>query len=156
MLVRREEDIVELVTAPWAELFDRETLEWGIIPIRVVLGVIFLDSGLGKWRRGISGTGDWFASLGFPFAQPTARLIATLELVGGAMLIVGLATHWVALPLAGNMVVATYVQRFKLGAPFQGGDVQGYELDVLMVAAAVTLVLTGAGPLSLDAALGTS
>ena len=156
MLVRREEDIVELVTAPWAELFDRETLEWGIIPIRVVLGVIFLDSGLGKWRRGISGTGDWFASLGFPFAQPTARLIATLELVGGAMLIVGLATHWVALPLAGNMVVATYVQRFKLGAPFQGGDVQGYELDVLMVAAAVTLVLIGAGPLSLDAAIGSS
>ena len=156
MLVRREEDVVELITEPWAELFDRETLEWGIIPIRVVLGVIFLDSGLGKWRRGISGTGDWFASLGFPFAQPTARLIATLELVGGAMLIVGLATHWVALPLAGNMVVATYVQRFKLGAPFQGGDVQGYELDVLMVAAAVTLVLIGAGPLSLDAAIGSS
>jgi len=52
--------------------------------------------------------------------------------------------------------VATYVQRFKLGAPFQGGDVQGYELDVLMVAAAVTLVLTGAGPISLDALLGSS
>jgi uncharacterized membrane protein YphA (DoxX/SURF4 family) len=33
----------------------------------VVLGAIFLDSGLGKWRRWISDTGDWFVSLGFPF-----------------------------------------------------------------------------------------
>jgi putative oxidoreductase len=151
-----EEDEMELVTEPWAELFGWDTLEWGMLPVRLVLGTIFLDSGLGKWRRGISGTGDWFASLGFPFAQPTARAIATLELVGGLLLILGLGVHWVALPLAGNMVVATYVQRFKLGAPFQGGDVQGYELDVLMVAAAVTLVLTGAGPISLDALLGSS
>ena len=141
---------MEFVADPWAELFDLDTLEWGLIPVRVVLGTIFLDSGLGKWRRGISRTGEWFAGLGFPFAQPTARLVATLELVGGVLLILGLGVHWVALPLAGNMVVAVYVQRFKLGAPFQGGDVQGYELDVLMVAAAVTLALTGAGPLSLD------
>jgi putative oxidoreductase len=139
---------------PWRELFDANTLEWTVVPVRVVLGYIFLDAGLGKWRRGISGTGDWFASLGFPFPQPTARVVASLELAGGALLIVGLGVHWVALPLAANMVVATYVQRFKLGSPFQGGDVQGYELDVLMVAAAVTLVLGGAGPLSIDAAFG--
>lgn len=141
---------MEFVAEPWSRLFDLETLEWGLLPLRVVLGYIFLDAGLGKWRRGISGTGEWFASLGFPFAQPTARVVATLELVGGLLLIVGLGVHWVALPLAGNMVVATYVQRFKLGAPFQGGEVQGYELDVLMVAGAVTLALTGAGELSLD------
>ena len=141
---------MEFVADPWAELFDLDTLEWGLVPVRVVLGYIFLDSGLGKWRRGISGTGEWFAGLGFPFAQPTARIVATLELVGGVLLILGLGVHWVALPLAGNMVVAAYVQRFKLGAPFQGGDVQGYELDVLMVATAVMLALTGAGPLSLD------
>ena len=141
---------MELISDPWNELFDMETLEWGLVPLRVVLGYIFLDAGLGKWRRGISGTGEWFASLGFPMAQPTARVVATLELVGGLLLILGLGVHWVALPLAGSMVVATYVQRFKLGAPFQGGEVQGYELDVLMVAGAVTLALTGAGELSLD------
>ena len=66
----------------------------------------------------ISGTGDWFANLGFPFAQATARAIATLELVGGVLLLLGLGVHWVELPLAGKMVVATYVQRFKIGAPF--------------------------------------
>jgi putative oxidoreductase len=141
---------MEFVAEPWSRLFDLETLAWGLAPLRVVLGIIFLDAGLGKWRRGISGTGEWFAGLGFPFAQPTARVVATLELAGGLMLIVGLGVHWVALPLVGNMVVATYVQKFKLGAPFQGGEVQGYELDVLMAAGAVTLALAGAGELSLD------
>ena len=137
---------MELLTEP----FGTSTLEWASLPIRLVLGYIFLDAGLGKWRRGISGTGRWFASLGFPMPQPTARFVATLEVIGGLMLIFGFFTHWVAIPLAADMLVATYVQKFKLGAPFQGGDVQGYELDVLMVAAAVTLFLSGAGPLSLD------
>ena len=145
---------MEFLTTPWRELFDVDTIEWGIVPVRIVLGYIFLDSGFGKWRRGISGTGNWFAGMGFPFPQQTARLIATLELVGGILLIVGFAVHWIAIPLAGNMVVAALTQKLKLGAPFQGGDVQGYELDVLMVAAAVTLVIGGAGPLSVDAALG--
>ena len=49
--------------------------------------------------------------------------------------------------------MASYVQKFKLHAPFQGGDVQGYELDVLMVAASVTLVVAGAGTFSLDGLL---
>jgi putative oxidoreductase len=145
---------VEFLTTPWRELFDVDTIEWGIVPVRIVLGYIFLDSGFGKWRRGISGTGNWFAGMGFPFPQATARLVATLELVGGILLIAGFAVHWIAIPLAGNMVVAAFTQKFKLGAPFQGGDVQGYELDVLMVAAAVTLVLGGAGPFSIDATLG--
>ncbi len=147
---------MEMMTNPWHDLFDADTIEWSLVPVRIVLGYIFLDSGLGKWRRGISGTGDWFGGMGFPFPQPTARLVASLELVGGILLILGLGVHWIAIPLAGNMLVATYAQKFKLGAPFQGGDVQGYELDVLMAAAAVSLTLGGAGPLSLDAAFGQS
>ncbi len=147
---------MELMTSPWQELFEADTIEWAVVPLRVVLGYIFLDAGLGKWRRGISGTGNWFESLGFPFPQPTARFVATLELVGGILLILGFGVQWLAIPLAANMVVATYVQKFKLGAPFQGGEVQGYELDVLMVAAAITLTLGGAGPLSIDALIGQS
>jgi putative oxidoreductase len=145
---------MEWLTSPWPDGLDLDTLEWAVVPIRLMLGVVFLDAGLGKWRRGISGTGNWFAGLGMPFPQLTARLIATLEVGGGALLILGLGVHWIAIPLAANMVVAAWVQKFKLRAPFQGGEVQGYELDLLMVAAALTLVLGGAGPLSLDAALG--
>ena len=57
---------------------------------------------------------------------------------------------WVATPLAGNMLVATWVQKTKLNAPFQGGEVQGYELDVVLLLACVSLIFLGAGPVSLD------
>ena len=49
------------------------------------------------------------------------------------------------------MFVATLVQKYKLHAPFQGGDVQGYELDILLMLSAFTLVMTGGGSFSIDA-----
>ena len=140
---------MDFLVDPWSQ----DLLDWGPVPVRIVLGVIFVDAGFGKWHRGISGTGDWFAGLGIPFPQAQARLVASLELVGGALLILGLFTHWVAIPLAANMLVATYIAKVKLRLPFQGGEVQGYELDVLMVLACVSLILLGAGPASLDSVI---
>ena len=138
---------MEYLTEP----FDTSTLEWATLPIRIVLGVIIVHSGYGKFHRGITGFGNWLGSLGYPMPQPTARAVATLEVVGGLALIVGLFTHWVAIPLAGNMVVAAYTNAVKLNLPFQGNEnQQGFELDVLMVAALVGLILGGAGPLSVD------
>jgi putative oxidoreductase len=131
------------------EPFGAETLEWAAVPLRIALGVIFVDSGLGKWRRGIRGTGDWFEGLGFPAPHLLAIGVASLELGGGLLLLMGLGVSWVAIALAANMVVATWVQKTKLKAPFQGGQVQGYELDVLLALACVALVLLGAGPLSI-------
>ena len=136
-----------------ADPFDGDTLEWVSIPLRLALGVIFIDAGFGKFRRGISGTGEWLGGMGFPLPQLTARAVASVELIGGSLLLLGFLTHWVAIPLAASMLVATWTQKFKLGAPFQGGEVQGYELDVLLFAGAVALILAGAGPLSIDALL---
>ena len=77
---------MDFLVDPWSQ----DLLDWGPVPVRIVLGVIFVDAGFGKWHRGISGTGDWFAGLGIPFPQAQARLVASLELVGGALLILGL------------------------------------------------------------------
>ena len=124
-----------------------------LLPLRIVLGVIMLDSGLGKWRRGIAGTGRWFEGLGLPAPHALACWVATVETVCGALLIVGLLTPFAAAAIAVNMTVAAWVQKTRVHAPFQGGDVQGYELDVILAAAALTLAIAGAGPLSLDALL---
>ena len=140
---------MDWLTEPWGV----QNLEWAAVPLRIALGVIFIDAGLGKWRRGIRGTGDWFQSLGFPLPHLLAMGVASLELVGGALLLLGLGTAWVAIPLAGNMLVATWVQKTKLNAPFQGGEVQGYELDVLLLLACVSLIFLGAGPVSLDSVI---
>jgi putative oxidoreductase len=128
-------------------------VEWALLPVRIAVGVIMFNSGWSKWTGDISGTGRWFGSLGFPAPQLLARWVATVEVVGGALLIVGLAAHVAAVFITVNMLVAAWVQKAKLGAPFKGGDVQGYELDLLLAAAAFTIVLGGAGPLSLDAVI---
>ena len=140
-------DLAELLTEP----FDTRALEWATLPLRLVLGVIILHAGYGKFARGIGGFGNWLAELGYPLPQPTARAVATLEVLGGLALLAGLFTHWVAIPLAANMVVAAYTNAMKVHLPFAGNDnQQGYELDILMVGALIALVLGGAGPLSLD------
>ena len=132
------------------EPFGVGNIDWAAVPLRLAVGAIFLDAGLGKWRRGIRGTGDWFQNLGFPQPHLLAPSIASLELSGGLLLLLGLGTSWVAIPLAAIMIVAAAVSKFKLGMPFQGGEVQGYELNVLLVLACVALILLGAGPLSID------
>jgi len=134
---------------PWPEVVAQHAL----LPLRIVLGVIMLDSGLGKWRRGIAGTGRWFEGLRLPAPHALACIVATTETVCGALLIGGLLTPLAAAAIAVNMSVAAWVQKTRVHSPFQGGDVQGYELDVILGVAAVTLVLGGAGPLSLDALL---
>ena len=107
------------------DLFPSLDIQLVLVPLRVLLGIIMMDSGIGKWRRGINGTGDWFESLGFPFPQNLARFVATLETICGLMLVIGLLTPVAGLLIAINMTVATFVQKFKLGAPFQGGDLKG-------------------------------
>lgn len=139
-------DAADWFTQPWGD----DALEWASVVLRIALGVIFVDAGIGKFRRGIGGFSDWLSDLGIPMARIAGPGVAVLELVGGLMLLAGLLTSWIAIPLAANMLVAAWVQKFKNHAPFQGGDVQGYELDVLMVFACAALILLGAGPLSLD------
>lgn len=146
---------MQLLTDPWAQLLGWSAhAGWGVVPIRVVLGYVFVYSGAKKFRGGISGTGEWMRGLGLPAPQLLARWTASVEVAGGALLIAGLFTSWAAIPLTLNMLGATWTQKVKLRAPFGGGEVQGYELDVLMVAAAASLILLGAGALSLDALIG--
>jgi putative oxidoreductase len=124
---------------------------WAALPLRLALGVVFVHSGGGKFRRGISGTGRWMAGLGVPLPQLSARVVAGTELAGGMMLLAGLGTQWAAAPLAFNMAVATWIERNRIGAPFQGSEeAQGYELTIVLGAGALALALLGSGPLSLD------
>lgn len=144
-------DAAEWVTQP----FGGDAIEWAALVLRIAVGVIFIDAGLGKFRRGIGGFSGWLESLGIPMARVAGPGVATLELVGGAMIFLGLMTSWIAIPLALNMVVATWVNKFKEGAPFQGSsEQQGYELDILLGLACVALVLSGSGALSLDRLIG--
>ena len=80
-----------------------------ILPLltRVVIGHAFIVAGLGKLRH-FDATVSFFASIGIPAPELNAAFIATLELVGGAVLVIGLATRVFAALLSSSMIVALF------------------------------------------------
>ncbi|MDW8283246.1 MAG: DoxX family protein, partial [Myxococcales bacterium] len=79
---------------------------YGSLAARVALATIFVVSGLGK-LAGPTGTAAYIASKGLPLPLALAIGAGVLELVAGAMLLVGLRTRIAALALAAFVVLAT-------------------------------------------------
>lgn len=73
--------------------------------VRVTLGQAFMLTGLGKLRN-LERTTGFFDSLGIPLPGVHAVGIGCLELVGGALLIVGFVVRPVAALLLATMAVA--------------------------------------------------
>ncbi|WP_425859662.1 DoxX family protein [Arthrobacter sp. TWP1-1] len=119
--------------------------------LRVVLGFLIASHGWQKFNEWtIAGTQGAFAQMGVPAAEITAPLVATLELVGGIALILGIATRPVAALLVLDMLGAIVLVHASAGVFVETG---GYELVLLMGAAALALALAGPGKFSLDNAL---
>ncbi|HLU21693.1 DoxX family protein [Lederbergia graminis] len=110
--------------------------------LRVVIGFTFFLHGLDKFQSGISNIADYFASLGLPgfFAYG----VATIELVGGIGLILGLGTRILGLLFTAIMLGAIFTAKLSLGF------LNGYELDVALLAISVYFILADKSVLSLD------
>ncbi|HKD99380.1 MAG TPA: DoxX family protein [Planctomycetota bacterium] len=119
---------------------------------RIVLGQAFFQTGLGKWRN-FDHTTTFFDSLGLPFPQANAAFIATLELVGGCLLVLGLGTRVVAALLSCTMVVAilTADRGDFLAALAHDGD-KGLTdvVPLVFLMLLLWLVAHGAGSISVD------
>ena len=93
--------------------------------------------------------------MGIPLPNFFAWLVALLETVGAALLIVGLGTRILAIGFVIDMLVAIVRARRPMGASFspsQSGI--GWEFEFILMAAALTLLLTGAGSIALDPLIG--
>ncbi len=111
--------------------------------LRVILGAIFVAHGWQKFVGGVPGVAGFLGSLGFPAPEVFAVLLIAAELGGGILLILGAWTHWVAKILAFVALVAFLAVHLKQG---WGGS----EFILLILAASVSLMITGAGKWSLD------
>jgi len=119
--------------------------------LRVIAGFLFAAHGWQKFNEfTIAGTQASFAKMGVPAAELAAPAIATLELVGGIALILGVLTRVFAALLALNMLGAFFLVHASAGV-FVGNG--GYELVLLLAAGALAIALAGAGRFSADAAL---
>ncbi|MFM1655220.1 DoxX family protein [Brevibacillus sp. B_LB10_24] len=107
----------------------------GLLLLRVVLGLVFLVHGWSKFQGGIDKTVGFFAMLGLPGIL--AYIVAVIELVGGLLMILGLGTRVIGALFALVMLGAIFTA--KLSAGFLGG----YELDLILLAASICLLLAG-------------
>ncbi|HET9513774.1 MAG TPA: DoxX family protein [Gemmatimonadales bacterium] len=119
---------------------------WGMVPLRVVIGLVFLMHGSQKLLS-LTSTAAFFDSIGIPIAQVAAALVTALEILGGVALILGWFTRVVAALLAIDMAVAILTARMDGGffAP------SGFEFELTLLGACLTLAVMGAGGFSLDA-----
>jgi putative oxidoreductase len=131
-------------------------LAMALLAGRAAIGVCFVIHGLGK--LGLVGPGnmkgfvDWLRSLGVPYPHIQARVAMLIELVGGALLAVGLLTRPVAIVLIVNMVVAGMVGHRGAGYLITN-DPPGAEYTINLAVICFLFVLLGPGPISLDAVL---
>lgn len=115
--------------------------------LRVILGITFFVHGLVKFQGGIENIVGWFESIGLPGFL--AYGVALVEMIGGALLVLGLGSRIVSALLALLMIGATV--KVKLAAGFLGnGQMAGYELDLALMAMAVFIAINGSKMFALD------
>src|SRR4051812_41005972 len=117
-----------------------------LLVARLIIGYQFFVTGQGKFAK-IDNVVNFFTTLGLPMPEFTARFVAGVEMVGGALLLIGLASRLTGLVLAGNMFVAYLTASREALTSFDGfvGDAAfPFFLGALIV------LLFGPGVFSID------
>ncbi|MBW8761403.1 MAG: DoxX family protein [Microbacterium sp.] len=123
----------------------------GLLVLRVVVGLIFVAHGAQKiFEYTLPGTIGSFADMGVPLPEIAAPFVAFVELIGGALLALGLFTRPVGILLAIDMIVAIVAVHLPAGLWVGEG---GYEFVAVLGVAALALAFTGAGRFSIDGAV---
>ena len=122
---------------------------------RIVIGLAFYQAGSGKFRHFDNVIG-FFQGIGIPFPAFNAGLVASMETVGGVMLILGLFTRFFASGLSITMVVALLTADKAEFLASWGSAAESSPTDItafVFLLFLLWLISYGAGKLSVDALL---
>ena len=125
---------------------------FAILPLRLVAGLIFTAHGAQKlfaWfgGYGLDDTGQWMESIGLTPGYALAVMAGSAEFFGGIFLIIGLLIRPTSAVLAITMLIAIVSVHINNGL-FMSNN--GYEFSLALLAISASLLLSGAGKLSLD------
>lgn len=137
-----------------------EQIGISLLLLRVVLGVIFFAHGAQKvmgWfgGYGLAGTVGAFKNY-MKIPAPLTYLASFTEFFGGIFIVLGFLTRLTALGLFINMIVAIFKVHIKSGFFLSSGEPEkgnGYEYSMSLAVMSIFLLITGAGPLSIDSLL---
>jgi len=119
--------------------------------IRLMVGVVFISEGIQKFLYpALRGAGR-FESIGLPNPEFLGSFVATFEVVGGLLVLIGLFTRLAALPLLIIMGVAMYTTKLPMFS------IEGFwhmmhasRTDFAMTLGSLFLLIMGAGAYSFD------
>ena len=137
--------LMELAT--WLLALVKRLDSVALLVARLTVGILFVSTGWGKVHN-LPKIVAYFGELHIPAPAFNAVLASFTELIGGTLLVVGLASRLAALPLMVTMVVAIVTAKLDEihGLPDLFGEVEWTYLVLLMV-----IVVFGPGKASLDA-----
>jgi putative oxidoreductase len=117
-----------------------------VLLVRLFIGYFFFETGWAKIGN-LDAMTERFTGWGIPFPAFSAVLSAYTELIGGALVGLGLATRLAAIPLCINMVVAILVVNLKRVSRLDEFVELSEPLYALIF---LWLVFAGPGSVSLD------
>lgn len=125
---------------------------YSTLALRIPVGIIFMAHGAQKlfgWfgGYGLEGTGGWMESIGLAPGFLMALLAGSAEFFGGLFILLGLLTRPAAIALSFTMVVAIFSVHFSNGL-FMSNN--GYEFGLALLAASVSLAISGSGKIAAD------
>jgi putative oxidoreductase len=124
-----------------------------LLVVRLYWGWQLEQSGWGKLHN-IDKVTEFFLSLGLPAPGLTAHFIASLEFVGGVLLILGLASRLIAVPLTINLIVAFIIaDHDALMSVFSDPDKFYAAAPYTFLVASLLILIFGPGLFSVDAAI---
>jgi putative oxidoreductase len=124
---------------------------WALVG-RVLLGWLFF---INAWPRVTGGTGGfakYLASLGVPAPELMAWVATLIELIGGAALILGVATRYAALALVVYTVMTIVLAHryWEYPAAAQMAQYFNFIKNLAITGGLILLFVTGAGRFSVD------
>jgi len=131
--------------AGWLEILQRAAWIPALL-VRLFVGYFFFVTGVAKVRN-LEAMAERFAEWGIPLPVFSAALSGWTELVGGALLVVGLLTRLASIPLFINMVVAVATVNIRR---VEGLDEFVELAEPLYALVFLWLFFTGPGRISLD------
>jgi putative oxidoreductase len=131
-------------------LFDERVLA-PVILIRLMMGWVFMSEGIQKFLfPDALGVGR-FTRIGIPAPQFFAPFVGLVEIVCGALLIVGLLTRLASIPLLINILVAIATTKIPmLSKAGFWGMLHEARTDFCMLLGLIFLLIVGSGTLSFD------
>lgn len=125
---------------------------YGITLLRIITGLTFMAHGSQKLfgmfgGYGLAGTGQWMESIGLAPGYLMALMAGSAEFFGGLALVIGLLVRPAAAALTVAMVVAVFSVHWANGFFIQANGIE-YSMTLALISA--TLLIEGAGKLSLD------